>query len=121
MTRVRMLSMGGLLRGLIAAGHAGHGAHGGDIVCAGASAIVQSAALGMRRQGLPVRIKKSDVAGYLSLRLRPNATAAERASAHAALQSALSGLRALQQQYPAHVQVRARMNRHLPAKGETLP
>ncbi|HEY8424805.1 MAG TPA: ribosomal-processing cysteine protease Prp [Limnochordales bacterium] len=100
---------GGEILGLRARGHAGWGRHGQDIVCAGASAILHAAVLGVTRHvGLPARVQAGD--GYLELRLEPGGEAVGKAveawgQAQAVLETAVLGLDEIAKQYARHVRL----------------
>ena len=90
---------------LEAVGHAGFDQRGRDIVCAGASAVVHTALLGVTQAvGLPASVKAGD--GYLELKLDPERRPQglwERAQA--VLEAAILGAKEIARQYPRHVRV----------------
>ncbi|NLG69314.1 MAG: ribosomal-processing cysteine protease Prp [Firmicutes bacterium] len=100
---------GGEIVGLRARGHAGWARHGQDIVCAGASAILQAAVLGIiRHLGLPARLQAGD--GYLELRLETGGGAAVQTPeawgrAQAVLETAVLGIDEIARQYARHVRL----------------
>ena len=90
---------------LCAFGHAGFDRRGRDIVCAGASAVVHTAVLGVTQAvGLPAAVRAGE--GYLELKLdsekRPQGLW-ERAQA--VLEAAILGVKEIARQYPRHVRV----------------
>lgn len=101
----------GDILGFRAKGHAGFAERGKDIVCAGASAILHAAALGVARHlGLPARVQADE--GYLELRLeRPEGPKRQEGAwqqAQAVLEAAVLGIREIEKQYGEHVRLRIR-------------
>ena len=101
----------GDILGFRARGHAGFAEYGQDIVCAGASAILHTAALGVvRHLGWPARVQAGE--GFLELRLdRPqSATHSESAwrQAQAVLETAVLGIREIERRYAGHVRLQIR-------------
>lgn len=101
----------GDILGFRARGHAGFAEHGQDIVCAGASAILHTALLGVvRHLGLPARVQAGE--GYLELRLeRPEEARQQQGpwqQAQAVLEAAVLGIREIERQYGQHVRLQIR-------------
>ena len=95
----------GQVTALQAFGHAGFDRRGRDIVCAGASAVVHTAVLGVTQAvGLPAAVEAGD--GYLEIRLdaerRPPG---QWERAQAVLEAAILGAKEIARQYPRHVRV----------------
>ena len=94
---------GGRLAGFRVSGHSGTAARGEDIVCAGVSAIVQSAALGiMEHLCRPVDVEDAD--GVLAVRLRDDPDELT----EAVIQAMLLGLREIEKLYPKALSIRMR-------------
>ena len=101
-------------------GHAGFAKPGEDIVCAGVSALIQSAAHGVvRHAGAKAAVHDDPDDAYVLELLDP-----ANARAQAVLETALSGLRAIAAEYPRNLSVRAttgargaRAEHHRPHKG----
>ena len=91
--------------GLHAEGHTGFDRRGRDIVCAGASAVVHTAVLGVTQAaGVPARTRTGD--GYLTMELEPGDLPEDRwRQAQAVLEAAVLGVREIARQYPRHVAV----------------
>lgn len=103
MLRVEVLrGAGGMVYGFDARGHAGFARHGQDIVCAGASAVLHTAALGVvQHLGLKPEVLDASE-GRLALRLSPGSV---NEPARAVLEAAVLGVREIARQYPEHVQL----------------
>ncbi|HEY8497972.1 MAG TPA: ribosomal-processing cysteine protease Prp [Limnochordales bacterium] len=95
----------GAVEGFCARGHTGFAARGHDIVCAGASAVLQAAVLGVTRHlGLPAEVQAGD--GYLEMRLGPAVTEREAwERAQAVLETAVLGIEEIARRYGRHVKV----------------
>jgi uncharacterized protein YsxB (DUF464 family) len=101
-------------------GHAGFASPGEDIVCAGVSALVQSAAHGVvHHAGAKASVNDDPEGAYVLELLEP-----ANPRAQAVLETALSGLRAIAAEYPRNLSVRAttgarsaRAEHHRPRKG----
>jgi uncharacterized protein YsxB (DUF464 family) len=93
---------------LLAAGHAGAGARGKDLVCAGASAILQAAELGLQQHAKVALLSRKSPG---TLELRWPAKARGDAAVQAIVATAELALRALARQYPRHVRVRRRTDK----------
>lgn len=89
----------------VAAGHAGAGRYGEDVVCAAASAILQAAQLGLQEHA-HVRLATVREAG--TLQVRWPARARGDAAVQAIVATAELAVTALARQYPRHVRVRRR-------------
>jgi uncharacterized protein len=92
----------GRIIALSVAGHAGFAPYGRDIVCAAVSALVLSAAHGVRKH-CGVRTRVVDLAGdgfELTIPRRSNARA------QAVLETTVSGLRAIERAYPGRLRLR---------------
>ena len=94
----------GLVRGFSVRGHAAAAPKGQDIVCAGVSALAQTAVLGLQRR-LGVGVSVSAGAGRLACRLpsRMEPDAAQRAQD--LLETVLLGFTAIGSAYPRHAAV----------------
>jgi uncharacterized protein YsxB (DUF464 family) len=95
----------GRLAGFSITGHAGFAPAGSDIVCAAVSALVLTAAHGLRAH-CGVRPAVADTPRRFSLRLTQRDRRNSRAQA--VLATMLSGLEAVARSYPGHVTVRGR-------------
>jgi len=99
------------------AGHAGFAPHGRDIVCAAASALVQSAAHGITAHcGARATVVDRPGGDY-----RLDVPRGGNARAQAVLESALSGLRAIANSYPRHMRVRVRAGNATAAPKRSRP
>jgi len=97
----------GRIRAFAARGHAGAGLAGADPVCAGVSALVQSAALGLeRRLGLQLEILAG--AGLFSCRLGADLDAQAALRAQDILETMRLGLAEIQAQAPRRLRLRER-------------
>lgn len=96
---------GGAISGFALVGHAGAGSQGQDVVCAGVSALAQTAVLGLeRRLGLQPEVDAGD--GRLVCRL-PQAMVPEQAArAQDVLETMCLGLSAIVARYPRQVRLR---------------
>ena len=90
----------GRLVGFRVSGHSGTAARGEDIVCAGVSALVQSAALGIMEH-LRRSVDCEDGDGKLSLRLRE----APDELTEAVMKTMLLGLREIEKRYPKALRI----------------
>lgn len=84
--------------GFIVEGHAEFAPHGQDIVCAGVSAIVQTAILGIEYYTY-VDVKKKD--GYIKVHITHDDNTSD-----AIVKAMLLGLEALELQYPNHIKIK---------------
>lgn len=102
MIHVKIRKSGDLVIGFTATGHAEYAERGKDIVCAAASAIMQTAIIGINVYlGLDAEVTKFD--GKLTFRLRYRNQ--ESIDTRAILSTMELGLRDLQKQYPAHIKL----------------
>ncbi|MBC5823909.1 MAG: ribosomal-processing cysteine protease Prp [Candidatus Eremiobacteraeota bacterium] len=97
---MRIRRQGGRFVELRVRGHAGLAPAGQDVACAGVSALVLSAAYGLRRHCRASVDLTDHPAGEFTLRTRGGGTAAA-----AVLNTAVSGLRAIARSYPGYVKV----------------
>jgi uncharacterized protein YsxB (DUF464 family) len=100
-------SADGRIAAFEADGHAGFAAEGSDIVCAGVSALTETAALGLSerlRIAAVVRRRK----GFLSCRMPAGLDESTAARAQDLLETMLLGLRAIARAYPGRVGLRDR-------------
>lgn len=105
MLRVRFTrSDADLLIGFEAKGHAGHADHGEDIVCAAASAILQTAALALTEL-IAVQPNLVIKPGLLTCACPSYDDAADQLKAQTILETARLGCHNLAYQYPEHIQV----------------
>lgn len=89
---------------LTVTGHAGFADPGDDIVCAGVSALMQTAAHGLVQHcGARISVHDDPDGAYALELLRPG-----NARAQAVLETTLSGLRAIAREYPRYLSVRVR-------------
>ncbi len=108
MLQVRVVrASDGAVLALVAFGHTGFDRKGRDIVCAGASAVLHTAVLGV------TRIARAEAAvtagdGHLELLLAPEARSDGLAwlQAQAVLKAAVAGLREIGARYPGHIELR---------------
>ncbi|MDR0897269.1 MAG: ribosomal-processing cysteine protease Prp [Oscillospiraceae bacterium] len=105
MTRIRVFrSPGGGLRGFSVAGHTGAGSAGEDIVCAGVSALAQTAVNALEAiAGVHARVQIAP--GLLVLRLPEGLSPRRRRSAQIILQTALQGFTDIAAAYPLNVRI----------------
>ena len=97
---------GGAITGFSAAGHAGAGPMGSDVVCAAVSALVQTAALGLQeRVGAPAGVEAAG--GLFTCRLGPGLPAEARARAQDILETMCLGLREIEAQEPRRLRLRS--------------
>lgn len=83
-------------------GHAGYDEHGRDIVCAGVTAVAETAILGLERvAGQPCRVQRSQ--GYLECRLEPAAAADP--TARVVLETMLLGLKDIEKDYGSFIRL----------------
>jgi len=91
----------GAVVGFSVAGHAGYARRGSDIVCAGVSALAQAAAIGLKRAGVPARMRRG--AGRLECRLDDGAGRA--ATVQLMLETMIDGIRAIAGAHPRCVAI----------------
>ncbi len=95
----------GAIVGFAARGHAGAGPRGRDVVCAGVSALVQTAALGLeRRLGASVRVEAAD--GVFLCRLAPGQASDVSGRAQDILETMVLGLTEIARGAPGRLVVR---------------
>ncbi|MDI3269119.1 MAG: ribosomal-processing cysteine protease Prp [Bacillota bacterium] len=91
--------------GLTVKGHAGAAPKGADVICAAASAIAQTAVLGIEGQGVPSRVDKKE--GFL--RLEVSYAVGDRVvGAAAILEAAAMALQVLAEEEPRYVRYEER-------------
>jgi len=103
MIRVRVqVNRRGEIRAFQVRGHAGFADRGQDIVCAGVSALAQSAVLGLGKfLAEPCTVKVTD--GCLQCVLPAQLTEKEKVEAQAILETMLLGIREIESNYPRYV------------------
>jgi len=99
----------GLWRGFHVSGHAGHSVKGEDIVCAGISAVTQTAVLGLKSYLSVQRLSLSKKSGFLNCIIHDSKDA-EVSEVQAILQSAYLGLKAMEESYAGYLTVEIRRN-----------
>lgn len=88
--------------GLTVAGHAGYADRGEDIVCAGVSALAETAVIGLRQvAGIKPAVTRQD--GYMDVRLPVGLTGEAAAAAATILKTTIAGLRDIARSYPDYV------------------
>lgn len=107
MTRVTIRRKGGKIVGFEADSHAGYANAGGDIVCSGISALVQSAVLGLEQVA---RVQPTYSIGDATVACTvPDSLAAEaRERADMILETMLLGLVAIAEQYAEYLDITQR-------------
>ncbi len=94
----------GGVAGFEATGHAGFAERGGDIVCAGVSALTQTAVLGLaRRLGAPLEVVQRP--GLLRCRVGGDASREVRKRAQDILETMVLGLREIAARYPERLRL----------------
>jgi uncharacterized protein YsxB (DUF464 family) len=97
-------SADGRVTGFEAEGHAGFAPRGRDIVCAGVSALCETAALALaERLGVPAEVHRRR--GYLSCWLPQGLEPELAARAQDVLETMVLGVRAIERAWPRHVRV----------------
>ena len=90
--------------GFRASGHSGYAESGSDIVCAAASALLQTAAYGLREvAGLSIGIDLDEENADLTVVLERDLSQSDRQKADMILKTMRLGLEALEQQYPKNI------------------
>mgnify|MGYP002154985769 CR=1 FL=1 len=90
--------------GFVVEGHAGGGRRGDDVVCAGVSAIVQTAVIAVSRvAGASQDLIQRE--GYLATRIRPPEDHEAAFAVSVILRSMILGLGEIVSQYPEHVSI----------------
>lgn len=85
-------------------GHTGYADHGEDIVCAGISALVVTALIGLKRVAKHPHEGKA-AAGTMYCKLKPGGTPETAMKAQAILETAVLGLRDIAKDYPDFIRV----------------
>jgi uncharacterized protein len=107
----------GRITGIVVRGHAGFANRGRDIVCAGASALVLSAAHGIVAHcGARAHVIDDGGGDY-----RVDVPLGGNTRAQAVLESAVSGLRAISRSYPGSLRVRSAAGKPAAAPKRTAP
>jgi len=99
MVSVTVLTEGGTPVGFRLAGHADQGAYGEDIVCAGISAITQTALLGIT-DVLKLDAAAAQKDGYLSCELSRDTSPEDMGRAAIVFNTMIAGLTSLKEAYP---------------------
>ncbi|MCL2540207.1 MAG: ribosomal-processing cysteine protease Prp [Firmicutes bacterium] len=87
-------------------GHTGYGAEGEDIVCAAASSIVQTAALGLLQVAkLKPEIKQEDKKGFFSLKLDADSEPGKMRDGQVIFATMLCGLQDLADTYSDYIEL----------------
>lgn len=87
-------------------GHAGSGAYGEDVVCAGLSSIVQTAVLGLFSVAeVNLEFKRDEKRGYLFCRLPKNITEKQNEKAQVILKTLLLGINDLYEGYSDFIEL----------------
>lgn len=93
MTSIKITKQNGYISELKATGHAGCGAYGEDIVCAGVSSIIQTAMLGlMSVVQIDAIVKRDEKTNTMLIKLPDNLTDQKKREAEIVLQTMLCGL-----------------------------
>ena len=91
----------------IADGHTNYGVEGEDIVCAGVSSIIQTAALGiLMKARVEAKITKDDKKGYLKLELPKGLDVVQRHDCNVILDTMVLGLADLQENYSDFIELK---------------
>ncbi|GHU82486.1 hypothetical protein FACS1894196_0880 [Clostridia bacterium] len=94
----------GLLRGFVVVGHTGAAPSGEDIVCAGISALTQTAVNALESVA-GIKTHPRIAPGFLSVTLPRGGTARQRARAQIILRTVRRGLRDISASYPQYVRM----------------
>jgi len=95
------------IQGFLVEGHAGYADHGRDIVCAGVSAIAQTALLGLNDvANIKPAYEIND--GWLKCTVPSNISAADREKANIILKTMLQGFRSIQLKYRKFLSIEER-------------
>jgi uncharacterized protein YsxB (DUF464 family) len=101
---LRIRRSGGHVTRFTLRGHAECGEHGSDLVCAATSALVIAAANGLlQHAGVSRAVRQRS--GYFDCSILNSPSADARARADAILETMISGIRAISQEYPENVSV----------------
>ena len=107
MTRITVLYESGRIIGFEAKGHTGYADHDYDIVCAGVSALTQTAYLGITElAGADVDFHQGD--GVLRLKLGQALTNKQREQAELILGTMVAGLRSIEENYSDYLKLKKR-------------
>lgn len=88
-------------------GHTNYGVEGEDIVCAGVSSIIQTAALGiLMKARVEAKITRDDKKGYLKLALPNNLTVTQRHDCNVILDTMVLGLADLSENYSDFIELK---------------
>jgi len=88
-------------------GHTNYGIEGEDIVCAGVSAIIQTAALGiLMKARVEAKITRDDKIGYLRLELPKGMTVTQRHDCNVILDTMVLGLADLSENYSDFIELK---------------
>ena len=87
-------------------GHTNYGVEGEDIVCAGVSSIIQTAALGiLMKARVEAKITRDDKKGYLKLELPNGLTVTQRHDCNVILDTMYLGLADLSENYSDFIEL----------------
>ena len=104
MTRITVLYESGRISGFEAEGHTGYADRDYDIVCAGVSALTQTAYLGIADiVGADVDIYQGD--GVLRLKLAEGLSESQREKAELILGTMVAGLRSIEENYSDYLKL----------------
>ncbi|MCR4399345.1 MAG: ribosomal-processing cysteine protease Prp [Syntrophomonadaceae bacterium] len=107
MVTVTLVRHGQVITGFEVTGHAEYEEEGKDIICAGVSAVTQTAVAGLLLHLLhPPQVEREK--GWLLCRLPAGMTPAEQEKAQVILTTMEAGLRALEAGYPEYVKIQSR-------------
>lgn len=87
------------------AGHASFGEHGRDIVCAAVSALLQTAVIGLQSRLGEAMVHVEISSGSLKCNLLGELSDRERECADVILETILSGLLQIRDQYPKYIRI----------------
>lgn len=106
MTTVTILRKSGKIVSVSASGHTGYAERGSDIVCAGVSAVTQTALLGLLKV-VNIDIKHESNSKIGSLRFEiPNLPEQKRYEADLITETMLAGLLDLEKGYPKNIRIK---------------
>ncbi|MGI6487395.1 MAG: ribosomal-processing cysteine protease Prp [Syntrophomonadaceae bacterium] len=97
-------SYDGRITGFDISGHSGYDQWGRDIVCAGVSAVAQTALIGLLRH-LPIQPDYNQDDAYLRCELPSGLEESDREKAEIILSTLEAGLMALEASYPEYVKI----------------
>ena len=104
MTKIEIIKNGDLVVGFCAVGHADFGTRGTDIVCAAASAIIQTAALGIIKViGINATVTRAD--GKFTLVLPEGLCAKKQLDSRVIFDTMVCGIRDLEKQFPKNIKL----------------